>query len=127
MQIEEFLEESADLLQWLDEADTTLQTKDPSPADEDALEELIDKIKVSDMGGIDTIRVVSLRLGRYRLQWHRAKQFIIYEYHEHPLKDGASKYRGIFPQFLTMCGKADNDSRKCMTTYGVCFQHFYSP
>ena len=71
MQIEEFLEESADLLQWLDEADTTLQTKDPSPADEDALEELIDKIKVSDMGGIDTVRVVSLRLGRYRLWWYR--------------------------------------------------------
>ena len=46
MQIEEFLEESADLLQWLDEADTALQTKDPSPADEDALEDLVEKIKV---------------------------------------------------------------------------------
>lgn len=46
MQIEEFLEESADMLQWMDEADTILQTKDPSPADEDALEELIEKIKV---------------------------------------------------------------------------------
>lgn len=45
MQIEEFLEESADMLQWMDEADTILQTKDPSPADEDALEELIEKIK----------------------------------------------------------------------------------
>lgn len=46
MQIEEFLEESADLLQWMDEADSELQTKDPSPADEDALEELLEKIKV---------------------------------------------------------------------------------
>lgn len=46
MQIEEFLEESADLLQWMDEADAELQTKDPSPADEDGLEELLDKIKV---------------------------------------------------------------------------------
>lgn len=46
MQIEEFLEESADMLQWMDEADTILQTKDPSPADEDTLEELIEKIKV---------------------------------------------------------------------------------
>lgn len=46
MQIEEFLEESADMLQWMDEADTILQIKDPSPADEDALEELIEKIKV---------------------------------------------------------------------------------
>lgn len=46
MQIEEFLEESADLLQWMDEADSELQTKDPSPADEDGLEELLDKIKV---------------------------------------------------------------------------------
>ena len=46
MQIEGFLEESADLLQWMDEADTELQTKDPSPADEDALEELLEKIKV---------------------------------------------------------------------------------
>ena len=46
MQIEEFLEESTDLLQWMDEADTELQTKDPSPADEDALEELLEKIKV---------------------------------------------------------------------------------
>ena len=46
MQIEEFLEESADLLQWLDDADTILQTKDPSPADDEALVELIEKIKV---------------------------------------------------------------------------------
>jgi len=46
MQIEEFLEDSADLRQWMDEADTELQTKDPSPADEDALEELLEKIKV---------------------------------------------------------------------------------
>lgn len=45
MQIEEFLEESADLLQWLDDADTILQTKDPSPADDEALVELIEKIK----------------------------------------------------------------------------------
>ena len=46
MQIEEFLEESADLLQWLDDSDTTLHTKDPSAADEDSLVELIEKIKV---------------------------------------------------------------------------------
>ena len=46
MQIEEFLEESADLLQWLDEADTSLHTKDPSAADEDSLVELVEKIKV---------------------------------------------------------------------------------
>ena len=46
MQIEEFLEESGHLLQWLDESDAVLQTKDPSPADEYALEELIEKIKV---------------------------------------------------------------------------------
>ena len=46
MQIEEFLEESADLLQWLDDSDTALHTKDPSAADEDSLVELIEKIKV---------------------------------------------------------------------------------
>lgn len=47
MQIEEFLEESGEMLQWMDEADTELQTKDPSPADEDGLVQLIEKIKVS--------------------------------------------------------------------------------
>lgn len=46
MQIEEFLEESADLLEWLDDSDTTLHIKDPSAADEDSLVELIEKIKV---------------------------------------------------------------------------------
>ena len=47
MQIEEFLEESGEMLQWMDEADTELQTKDPSSADEDGLVQLIEKIKVS--------------------------------------------------------------------------------
>lgn len=35
------------VLQWMDEADAELQTRDPSPADEDGLVELIEKIKVS--------------------------------------------------------------------------------
>ena len=46
MQIQEFMEETADLLLWMDDADNTLQAKDPSPADEDALEDLLDKTKV---------------------------------------------------------------------------------
>ena len=64
MQIEEFLEESADLLQWLDEADTILQTKDPSPADEDALEDLVDKIKVWDGMGEQVLRMVHHKVCR---------------------------------------------------------------
>lgn len=46
MQIEEFLEESVDLLQWMDEVDLELQIKDLFLVDEDVLEELFEKIKV---------------------------------------------------------------------------------
>ena len=63
MQIEEFLEESADMLQWMDEADTILQTKDPSPADEDALEELIEKIKVWTTTG-SAVWLLSFSMGK---------------------------------------------------------------
>ncbi|XP_048577310.1 dystrophin isoform X2 [Nematostella vectensis] len=45
MQIQEFMEESGELLQWMDDTEAVLKTKDLSAADEDALEELLDKVK----------------------------------------------------------------------------------
>ena len=46
MQTEEFMDESADLLHWLDETEVILRPKDPSPADEDAIEIFLDKVTV---------------------------------------------------------------------------------
>lgn len=47
MQIQAFMEETGDLLQWMDETDTVLKKKDVSPSDERALKEQLAKVKVN--------------------------------------------------------------------------------
>ena len=47
MQTEEFMDESSDLLHWLDEVEAVLRPKDPSPADEDGIELLLERVTVS--------------------------------------------------------------------------------
>ena len=47
MEIEEFMDECLDLLSWYKEVEALLAKREPSPADEDGLDELLEKLRVS--------------------------------------------------------------------------------
>ena len=47
MEYDEFADECRDLTQWMNEVEVSLAQRDPSPADEDALQHQLEKVKAS--------------------------------------------------------------------------------